>query len=542
MADTFEENLKIRLIETGAYEDQWGAVLNSDALAMLAKAVTAQSAISLNTTSYSLPAMANGAASDSRSFCLRFDGSPGGPVTVTVPATVTKKFYLVDNRCGQTITMTYGGAGLTATIANGERRFVWCDSLDCVTPSATASDASTLGGIAAAQFARRDQSNIFTGGRNSSPWITVVEAPTTVINAALGNHQRLTLTGNRTMDVPTNPVDGMPMLLLVVQDASGGRLLTWNSAFQFENGVAPTLATSPNAKDLFLLVHDAATGLWIVGHFGSVSAGSSANYNLTLSGSQTDVSLAALLGTVAAPATVNLTIAQGAVIQAGSVGSYALDCAGALPVGSVLNIFNNGYIQGRGGNGGDGAGASYEVGGSANTATELQARAGRAGGPAMRAPEAGITTNITNANGRIRGGGGGGGGGGCSLTGGGNRTANGGGGGGGAGGGLAGRGGNAQRAGVAAAGSDGLDGSSGVNGAAGTGGGGNGAGGSAGGGVGGAGGAWGAAGTAGAAHTTNTQDYVEGAGGAAGKAIELNGGTVAFVSGSGSPNVEGAVS
>ena len=32
MPDTYESNLGIRLIETGAYENQWGAVLNSDAL------------------------------------------------------------------------------------------------------------------------------------------------------------------------------------------------------------------------------------------------------------------------------------------------------------------------------------------------------------------------------------------------------------------------------------------------------------------------------------------------------------------------------
>ena len=541
MADTFEENLGIRLLQTGAYEDVWGAVLNSDSLNLLAKAVSAQSGISLTGTTYSLPAMAQGAASDARSFCLRFDGTPAGAVTVTVPASVKKKFYLVDNRCGQAITFTYG-SGDTATVAVGEKRFVWCDGVGCYLPSASASDAATLGGIAAAQFARRDASNVFTAGRNSSPWITVSEQPVTTIDAALGNHQRLTLTGNRAIAAPTNPVDGMPLVLQVKQDATGGRTLTWDSVFVFENGLPPTLASGANGVDLFIMIYDSSTTRWLCGHFGSIASASGASLSLTIEGNQNDVDLAAILGTLASAVVVNVTIPQGTILQASSTGSYALDCAGALPVGSTLNITNLGYILGRGGDGGDGAGAAYEVGGNQNTTNEQQATNGRAGGGALRLPGSGVTVNITNGSGRIWGGGGGGGGGGCSLTGGANRTANGGGGGGGVGGGRGGRGGCAQRAGVAAPGTAGANGSTGAQGAPGIAGTGTGAGGSAAGGDGGAGGDWGAAGTDGTAETSNTQDYDRGTGGAAGKAIELNGGTANFLSGNGSPNVEGLIS
>lgn len=531
MADTFESNLGIRLIETGAYENQWGAVLNSDALNFIAKAVTAESPISLTSTSYSLPAMGQGTDSVTRSFCLGFDGSPGGAVTVTVPASVVRKFYLIDNRCGQAITFTYG-SGSTATVAAGEKRFIWCNGTSVSTPSATASDAATLDGIGPSQFARRDQSNVFSGGRNSSRWVDINEQPTTTIDASVGNHQRLSLTGNRNIAIPDNPVDGQELWLQVRQDASGGRTLNWASIFIFENGIPPTLASSPSGADLFLMIYDAAATQWIVGHFGSIASASGATANITIESNQVDWNLAAVLGAVATPLTLTITIARGVILSAGSPGSYAMDLANALPSGSTLNLVNLGYILGRGGDGGNGNAA--HTNGSGNHAWNVGCTNGFDGGPALRGPGLGITWNVTNGSGFIWGGGGGGGGGASTVTGNGGAGC-GGGGGGGAGGGGAGRGGsvnNTTRAG------NGVGGSSSIGGAAGSGGT-TSTSGSASAGAGGAGGDWGTAGSAGA------NDGAGGTGGnpgAAGKAVELNSGAANFLSGNGAPNIKGAVS
>ena len=535
MVDTFTQNGRIRKPQTGAYENQWGAVLNSDMMELFDDMITGQSAISLLTTNYSLPAMADGSDSDARSFCLRFDGAPGGPVTVTVPGSVTKKFYLVDNRCGQSITMTYGG-GLTAVIANTEKRFVWCDGVSCFTPSASASDASTLGGIAPGQFARRDQSNIFTGGRNSSPWIAIAEGAVTTIDAALGNHQKLILTGNRAMAAPTNAVSGLPIWLQVKQDASGGRTLTWDSVFVFENGLPPTLAVGAFGIDLFMMIYDSDAALWVVGHFGSIASASGASLNMEISGNQVDVDLAALLGPVPNPIVLNVSIARGTVLSAGSVGSYALDFDGALPAGSTLRLVNLGYILGRGGEGGRGGQVNGDgVGESAFP--------GQAGGGAIRGPGSGVVFEVTNGDGRVWGGGGGGGGGGPCSSNGVDRYGKGGGGGGGAGGGGGGAAGaetNGNEFGSPNRAGDGGNASTGTRGVAGIGGAGaqrN----SATGAAGGNGGAWGAAGNPGA-EPSSTHRISAGAAGAAGKAIELNGGTILFNSGNGSPNIEGAVS
>ena len=59
----------------------------------------------------------------------------------------------------------------------------------------------------------------------------------------------VTLGGNRTMAVPTNQVAGQSGSIFILQDATGSRTLTWNSAWDFPAGTAPTLSTTANAID-----------------------------------------------------------------------------------------------------------------------------------------------------------------------------------------------------------------------------------------------------------------------------------------------------
>lgn len=61
----------------------------------------------------------------------------------------------------------------------------------------------------------------------------------------------VTLGGNRTIPNPTGLVAGnlVRYSLIVVQDATGNRLITWGSAFKWPGGVAPVLSTAANAVD-----------------------------------------------------------------------------------------------------------------------------------------------------------------------------------------------------------------------------------------------------------------------------------------------------
>lgn len=547
MADTYSANLRIRLPQTGAYNNTWGSVLNADAFSLLDDAITGRQQIALSGTTYSLAALADGSDADSRAFCLYFTGAPSGDVTVTIPATVLKKFYLIDNQCGQTITFGYA-AGTTAAITTGRRGLIWCDGTNV-----TSVGGDSLGGVDSTYWARTGRttaevdaptylSNIFVEGvRNAHPWTTVTEGVTTTIDCRMGNHQVLTLTGNRTMAAPSNASDGQSILLLIIQDGTGGRTLSWNSAFQFAGGASPNLTAIGGNADLFLITYRSATSTWVCVHVGeNVGAGGGSAYTLTLDRNEQDVNVFARLGSPGSAVTVTVGISTGVVISASSTATAALDLSGFV-AGSTINITNTGYVLGKGGDGGDGATIEYTS--AANYHIKNGARDGRNGGYAILCPGSGRTVNITNANGYLWGGGGGGGGG-AATQGSANNDAAGGGGGGGGGG--SGRGGNggvvSYTADSGAIGSDGGNGSTGPSGT--YGGGGSGAtynSGSGRGASGGNGGDWGTDGTDGGdpTHSTITTRY--GAGGTAGKAVEPNGSTVNILSGSSSPHVKGLV-
>jgi hypothetical protein len=224
--------------------------------------------------------------------------------------------------------------------------------------------------------------------------------------------------------------------------------------------------------------------------------GKSSQFTFTISSNQTNASLYNLAVNAGWDGSSNLqvTINSGVYISSNSTGTPALTVNGSFPAG--VTLVNNGYIVGKGGNGGQSATTDFNPPASV---------AGYAGGGALSVSSA-IT--IQN-NGTIGGGGGGGGCGGMGSNAAGDTFYRGGGGGGG-------RSGTTSSSGAA------LSGASGT-----TSGGGAGGGGQSGiGGTGGTGGNWGAAGgTGGAGAYQNYFNvaYRNKAGGSAGYAVSGNG-------------------
>ena len=84
---------------------------------------------------------------------------------------------------------------------------------------------------------------------------TLTDGATINWNTALGRVATVTLGGNRSIAAPTNLKVGT-YILHVIQDVSGNRTLTWNSAFKWTAGVAPPLSTTGSARDVFSFVSD----------------------------------------------------------------------------------------------------------------------------------------------------------------------------------------------------------------------------------------------------------------------------------------------
>jgi hypothetical protein len=225
---------------------------------------------------------------------------------------------------------------------------------------------------------------------------------------------------------------------------------------------------------------------------------------LSIAADTADYNVHTAAGSPASKADVVVTIASGVQVYQ-NAGNAALR-TGTFASGSKIRVINRGYIVGKGGNGGAG-GASSSNG-----------SAGSAGGPAVWCEAQ--TLEIDNSAGYILGGGGGGGGGGGNYLG---DGGNGGGGG-------RGRGSSSGGSGGAPNGESGDPGSF-----AGAGAGGDGS--LAG--DGGFGGDWATAGETGS--TSVIGGYTGGAGGAPGKAVYRTGGTLVWLGGYNSAQVQGAV-
>ena len=62
-------------------------------------------------------------------------------------------------------------------------------------------------------------------------------------------HHSVTLAHNTAFADPSNEVAGQSGSIIITQDGTGGRTASWNSAFKWAGGTAPTLSTGANAVD-----------------------------------------------------------------------------------------------------------------------------------------------------------------------------------------------------------------------------------------------------------------------------------------------------
>ena len=98
------------------------------------------------------------------------------------------------------------------------------------------------------------QNAIVVGTREKTQ--TLTDGATVSWNMNSGGAATLTLGGNRTISAPTNLQDGATYYLILKQDATGSRTVTWNAVFKWAGGTAPTLSTGANAIDLLTFVSD----------------------------------------------------------------------------------------------------------------------------------------------------------------------------------------------------------------------------------------------------------------------------------------------
>jgi len=80
---------------------------------------------------------------------------------------------------------------------------------------------------------------------------TLTDQATVAWDMATQSVCKLTLGGSRTLAAPTNGSTGQFASILVIQDGTGSRTLTWNAVYEFASDTAPTLTTTASLGDLF---------------------------------------------------------------------------------------------------------------------------------------------------------------------------------------------------------------------------------------------------------------------------------------------------
>ena len=124
----------------------------------------------------------------------------------------------------------------------------------------TAVDAATVDGIDSASFLRSDAADSASGllslnggialtGKAAANITALSDGATITIDMATACHHSVTLGGNRTFAAPSNQVVGQSGSIFITQDGTGSRTASFNSAFKFVGGTAPTLTTTAAAVD-----------------------------------------------------------------------------------------------------------------------------------------------------------------------------------------------------------------------------------------------------------------------------------------------------
>ena len=128
------------------------------------------------------------------------------------------------------------------------------------------------------QFDGNELVNFNDGGYSSFtraaffPEATLTDASTISWDVSTSSVAKVTLGANRTLGAATNAQTGQFVSLLIIQDGTGSRTVTFNAAYEFKDDTAPTLTTTAAKGDLFVFRYNGSKWLEV-----------GRNQNLTLS-------------------------------------------------------------------------------------------------------------------------------------------------------------------------------------------------------------------------------------------------------------------
>ena len=288
MASTYTTNIRLTKQGDGDNANTWGEILNN-VISLVDQAVGTYTTITVGATSSVALTENSGSGDQARSAILEIAGTVGGAHTsifVYLPSGASKT-YAIKNAvsanttasdavvlrvAGQThgVTVPTGGigyfftngtsvnslnaAGFSAiTTTQGDATYATLSTTQTITGAKTFTCAVTMTGNAT--FTGSVQLSTAVNGNT----VSLTDAASITSSFDAGNTFVVTLGGNRTLAAPTSAGIGQTGSIRIIQDATGGRTLSYNSAWQFVSASAPVMDTSAGAQSILVFSCRSAT-------------------------------------------------------------------------------------------------------------------------------------------------------------------------------------------------------------------------------------------------------------------------------------------
>ena len=289
MASTYTTNIRLTKQGDGDNANTWGEILNN-VLSLVAQAVGSYTTISVGATSSGALTENQGSADQSRSAMLEITGTVGGAHTSifvylpsgsgktyaiknSVSANTTASDAVILRVAGQTqgVTVPTGGTGFyftngtsvatldSLTTATADERYATLATNQTFTGAKTFTSTVTITGGAVMTSAATFTGSVLVSGPVNVNTVTLTDAASITSSFDAGNTFVVTLGGNRTLAAPTSANIGQSGSIRIIQDATGGRTLSYNTAWQFVSGSAPTMDTSAGAQSILVYSVRSAT-------------------------------------------------------------------------------------------------------------------------------------------------------------------------------------------------------------------------------------------------------------------------------------------
>ena len=297
MASTYTTNLRLTKQGDGDNPNTWGEVLNN-VISLVDQAVASYTTVSLGSAATVTLTENLGNSDQSRSAMLEFKGSIGTAATsifVLIPN--SPKTYAIRNVVSANTTATdaivlrvAGNAGVTIGSGNGYYITNGTSVFSITTPTGTAATRNV--GVCATEIpdtsladiryvptsvsstivaektftasviftsAVRMEGLVSLSGAVKSHITTLTDAATVALDFNDANMFMVTLGGNRTLAAPSNATAGQVGSIYVIQDGTGSRTLSYNTAWRFPAGSVPVATTTASAVDLVVYNTRSAT-------------------------------------------------------------------------------------------------------------------------------------------------------------------------------------------------------------------------------------------------------------------------------------------